>query len=413
MREVSGAAKQGDRLLWMLGGGVGLVAVLSFVMLNFGTTEESAREQSTSLVTTAKLKSAEDHLSPEVPSDDLFRVRLNRAQLAFDAGMLIEPEGFSAWSLYEKILAEDAGNRAAQRGLEAVADALVDEASEASSAGQDAAAQRLLALVLKRYPEHEEAANLRDRMRQPVAASAPPQAVVAERRSAPAAPSRARGEAAPQERPSEPPTVAVSVLRANPVAALYPNFTRALADGRLIEPATESAEHFLAEMRQLDADHAMTQDAEQQLLEAMLQRHGAAFDLLDTQGALTWLDAADRLDVDAGRVAAAREDVFNFLEAAAAVESIAASELKVVNYTPPTYPDAAARRGIEGWVEVEFLVGKDGIPYDVTIIDASHDNFFRNEAISAVSAWSFEPRSVMNHVVEQRAHTRIRFVLAQ
>jgi TonB family protein len=412
MSELTSAAKQGDRLLWMLGGGVGLVAALSFVMLNFGTTEDSARAQPASLVHAAMLQSAEDAVAVEVLPEEIFKVRLNRAQLAFDAGMLIEPEGFSAWSLYENILAEDGGNEVAERGLKAVADALVDEAFEASSAGHNDTAQRLLAQVLKRYPDHEEAANLRDRMRQPAAAAAP-QPAIAEPSAAPAAASRARAVAAPQSRPTTPAMVAVNIPRTNPVGELYPNFTRALADGKLIAPAAESAEHFVFAMRQLDSNHAMTRAAEQQLLEAMLQRHGAAFDARDTQGALAWLDAADRLGVDAGRVASERASFYNFLEAAAASESIAASELNVVSYTPPTYPEAAARRSIEGWVEVEFLVGKDGIPRDVTIVDASHDNFFRSEAISAVSAWSFEPRSVANHVVEQRAHTRIRFVLEQ
>ena len=97
--------------------------------------------------------------------------------------------------------------------------------------------------------------------------------------------------------------------------------------------------------------------------------------------------------------------------AATAAESIAASELSMVKYSAPDYPEVALRLGIEGWVDVEFIVAESGDTTNVEVVAASHDNYFRNEAVRAVSRWDFEPRTVMGHVVEQKAHTRIRFVL--
>ncbi len=41
--------------------------------------------------------------------------------------------------------------------------------------------------------------------------------------------------------------------------------------------------------------------------------------------------------------------------------------------------------------------------------DASHDQYFRREAVAAVEQWKFEPRVFMNRPIAQRSYTRIRF----
>lgn len=48
------------------------------------------------------------------------------ARLAFEAGMLLEPEDYSAWSLYGKVLDSDPGHAEALRGLTSIADVLVN-----------------------------------------------------------------------------------------------------------------------------------------------------------------------------------------------------------------------------------------------------------------------------------------------
>jgi protein TonB len=93
-----------------------------------------------------------------------------------------------------------------------------------------------------------------------------------------------------------------------------------------------------------------------------------------------------------------------------AAKPVPASALKVKAYVAPVYPIRALDRKVEGWVDVEFTVGVDGATHDVTVTDASHEAFFRREAIEAVEQWRFEPRIFMNRPIEQRSYTRIRFV---
>ncbi|MGB7216521.1 MAG: energy transducer TonB, partial [Gammaproteobacteria bacterium] len=63
----------------------------------------------------------------------------------------------------------------------------------------------------------------------------------------------------------------------------------------------------------------------------------------------------------------------------------------------------------DGWVDVEFVVTKDGRTRDVVVTDASHSSYFRREAVAAVEQWRFQPRIFMGEPIEQRAYTRIRF----
>ncbi|MEZ5456569.1 MAG: energy transducer TonB [Lysobacteraceae bacterium] len=64
-----------------------------------------------------------------------------------------------------------------------------------------------------------------------------------------------------------------------------------------------------------------------------------------------------------------------------------------VKQDPPSYPADAARRGLEGFVEVEFVVGADGKVGAVNVLKAQPPRVFEREAVRAVKGWSFQPSS--------------------
>jgi TonB family protein len=94
-------------------------------------------------------------------------------------------------------------------------------------------------------------------------------------------------------------------------------------------------------------------------------------------------------------------------------KTLPASALTVINYVAPLYPRFAATREVEGWVDLEFTVGRNGATQDIRVADASHERYFRDEAITAVQQWRFEPRIFMDQPIEQKTFTRVRFVLAE
>lgn len=392
---------QGDKLLWITGAGVAVVAVAFFAFLNMGA-PESAAPISTLSINAPETPSAMMN-TETVPEPNDLSVRLNRARLAMDANMLTEPEGYSAWSIYSAILDDDATNTAASEGLLLVAGRVIDQAFEALNTGRRDAAAALADRVLNRFPDHAEAQEIIARARRAIVAeNAAPGAT-------PALPENPQPQTARVQQRSTP-AAAPAPEPVDPIVAVYSSFTRALAEGSLRDPAADNATEYLTAMRTTNAEHAMTRDAEQQLFEALYERHNEAFNRLDTEVALEWLDAADELQIEAERVAAAREQIFDFAAAEAATNTITTAELKVRNYVPPEYPPIAQRRGLEGWVDVAFVLSRDGSTMNVEATGESN-SLFRNAATRAVEQWEFEPHSVHERIVEQHAHTRIRFVL--
>jgi protein TonB len=77
----------------------------------------------------------------------------------------------------------------------------------------------------------------------------------------------------------------------------------------------------------------------------------------------------------------------------------------------PVYPLHAARRGIEGEVQVQFLVTAEGTVQDIEILAAEPEEVFDKSVIDCVSRWRFQPGRVQGIPVAALAQTTIRFQL--
>jgi protein TonB len=77
----------------------------------------------------------------------------------------------------------------------------------------------------------------------------------------------------------------------------------------------------------------------------------------------------------------------------------------------PDYPAAAKKRRTEGWVELQFLVGVDGIPRNIEVLRAQPPGMFDRAAIRAMTRWKFKPAERDGRPVEARAKTTVGFKL--
>lgn len=73
-----------------------------------------------------------------------------------------------------------------------------------------------------------------------------------------------------------------------------------------------------------------------------------------------------------------------------------------VKQDPPAYPADAARRGLEGFVEVEFVIAADGKVGAVNVLKAQPPRVFEREAVRAVKGWTFQPASEGETRVKRR-----------
>lgn len=60
----------------------------------------------------------------------------------------------------------------------------------------------------------------------------------------------------------------------------------------------------------------------------------------------------------------------------------------------PRYPPAAARDGIEGWVQLRFTIDETGGVTDIEIIDSQPRRVFDQEARRALARWRYAPKIV-------------------
>ncbi|MBS0400549.1 MAG: energy transducer TonB [Proteobacteria bacterium] len=90
-----------------------------------------------------------------------------------------------------------------------------------------------------------------------------------------------------------------------------------------------------------------------------------------------------------------------------------AASLTRLSGKAPVYPIDAERQGIEGWVDLEFLVKADGSVHEPIIRNAQPAGVFDQAAIRAVQTWRFSPAMHDGTPVEQRTRLRLRFSLNQ
>jgi len=345
---------------------------------------------------------------------------LRMAELAYEAGMLVEPGEYSAWTLYQRALEEEPDSEAAREGLENIAEELLRRASAAVEQGRFDDARATIERIRSAIPVHPAANELAFRIDE-LAPRPRPRPEPSRVRAAASNPAEPSAEAPPaQVRAAvEPPTQAAqsapaepgpeSAPRADPALAPHEAFVAALARNQLLTPAGDNAKHFLGVLTFVAADHELTRQARSRLFVEFLARATEAIDALDADAASTWIDEADLLAVDPVAVDGVRRQLRDQLIAIESGRRVPASALKVVSYTPPEFPERALQRGLDGWVDIDFTIARDGSTREVTVTESSHNAYFRNEAVRAVERWRFEPRVFMGEAIEQRSYTRIRF----
>ncbi len=80
---------------------------------------------------------------------------------------------------------------------------------------------------------------------------------------------------------------------------------------------------------------------------------------------------------------------------------------------PPSYPMRARRLGIEGWVNVEFIVTREGRVRDIKVVEAEPKGVFESSVTQSVSQYRFKPGTVDGNTVEVRVVTTIRFKMEE
>jgi TonB family protein len=86
-------------------------------------------------------------------------------------------------------------------------------------------------------------------------------------------------------------------------------------------------------------------------------------------------------------------------------------EPRLIQHVAAEYPPEAARRGIEGSVDVGFTVSPQGKVEDASVLSAVPADIFNRAALSAVRRWKYEPKTENGVPVEAHVQLRLQFKL--
>lgn len=221
-------------------------------------------------------------------------------------------------------------------------------------------------------------------------------------------------------------------------------FNQRLAQGRLVEPAADSAKYYLEQLAQAEPASAATLAARTAFETRLLDEAHAAVTAQNLPAARRWLaeaqsagaapagiaaaqaeiNAAQKPSAEAAPIATAAAPPVTPPAAAPAVRAsaapaAAATDISYVNastltrthYVPPEYPPGAREQGISGWVDVQFTVQADGALNEVTVTGAQPAGVFEQSALDAVRHWRYQPMLKDGAPVPQRARVRVRFAV--
>ena len=407
------SSNQADLMLWIAGGAIAAVgSAWLFITQPWASSADAPAPTATRALDSSATVSPALTAEAEAVAGDAGAVApdpgldnpLRMAQLAYDAGMLIEPEEYSAWTLFSRVLKNEPDNAAARDGLAKVADDLVRRGETALDQGRFDDARTTVERIRASLPDHAGAKALAQRIFPVVEPVTPTRPVIELPQPEVARVARVETEPAPAPPPPKP--------KVDPVVEASASFDAALAEGRLLTPQDQSAKHYLGVMSRLSVDHELTNRARGALSLEFLARAAQSIEALDPEAAGIWIDEAETLlgAADDG-VRQARSALTEQLIAMETAKPVPASALKLVSYVAPAYPLRASERNQEGWVDVEFTVSTNGTTRNIVVTEASHEALFRREAMDAVEKWQFEPRVFMGRAIEQTSYTRIRFVL--
>jgi TonB family protein len=183
-----------------------------------------------------------------------------------------------------------------------------------------------------------------------------------------------------------------------------------LQDGRLTEPAQDSAAWYLTQLQASDAANAGLATTSRELAQRLLERVRTA--ALAGKPDDADLAQAKRWGADPKDVAAVQQLQPSAASKTAAIDpaSLAAS-LKRVRVAPPDYPASAMAGHITGSVTLDYTVDTRGETRDIRVVEAAPPQVFDQAAINAVKRWRYAPMIVNGAAIEVPVRTHIRFEL--
>jgi TonB family protein len=179
-----------------------------------------------------------------------------------------------------------------------------------------------------------------------------------------------------------------------------------IANGRLLEPADDSAMFHFTNLRRLDISGGVAGAAGQSLSIKLLDSGRAALAGRQLDTARAYASAARQLGSNLDAVAALERDV---AAAGASGAVTAAAPLVRTRFVAPAYPKEALEQHLKGDVRLQITVEAEGKVKDAVVVQSNLPKAFDQAAVDAARRWRFKPIAEKGSGVERTASVTIVF----
>jgi TonB family protein len=198
--------------------------------------------------------------------------------------------------------------------------------------------------------------------------------------------------------------------RAAEVGRLAALVSQRIGQGRLLEPANDSARGYFDALVAAEPNGPTVASLRAPLGRAMLGQAREAIGRGDFAAAQRWIGEAEQVGSPAAEVAPVNADLVAARDRLQQRNQVVgAGGLKRIRTVEPTYPREAKAQNVTGWVDLEFTVAPDGSVADIKVNGSQPAAVFDVAAVEAISKWRFEPVRRDGAAIEQRARLRMRF----
>jgi hypothetical protein len=185
-----------------------------------------------------------------------------------------------------------------------------------------------------------------------------------------------------------------------------------LRDGQYIAPAADSAAHYLVSLRAENPAHPGLPAPWGALTATLVANFRDSLDAADLGAAESWLAGLRQLEAGALLVGPLASELAGAQRQAQYLRvAVPSSELQLIDSRPVSYPRDARRRGLAGWVDVEFIVGRDGLPREIIVTDAQPPEVFEKVVTAAVAGYRYQPFEADGTLYERRVALKVSFDL--
>lgn len=210
-------------------------------------------------------------------------------------------------------------------------------------------------------------------------------------------------------------TAAAASVPAKPVQPAFADLVATrLSQGKITDPDGDSALYYVNQLSASDPTNSHLAQLSHEVQLQIIARATASLDASETDAAKNMVRLATGLgaSVELASVTERLNKQTRAREASEPTPRVDVQSLVAVHPLKPEYPPDALQSGVQGWVDLTFMVTPEGKVTNVVVVDSTPPNIFNRAARDAMFRTRYKPVIQSGRPIAVASKVRVSFKLA-